>query len=104
MGIGEMMDSLHNRKCLAVLHASTVKDFTKQIVEFTQGLGFSTVAATVVTDHTPSLTEFQTVTNAPSAYMADFENLDLGRLDPVSQHCKHSNVPIVWDRRTYAAL
>ena len=95
------METLFNRRCLEVLHASTVKDFTNRIVEFTQSVGFGTVAAIVVTDHTASLTEFQTVTNAPAPYMADFENLELGRLDPVSQHCKRSSVPIVWDERTY---
>ncbi len=98
-----MMDSLLNRKCLDVLHAGTVKDFTKQLVDFAQGLGFSTVSALVITDHSPTLTEFQTVTNAPEAYLKDFENLALGRIDPVSQHCKRSSNPIVWDRRTYAS-
>ena len=98
-----MIESQLNRKCLEVLHAGSVKDFTKQITEFVQGLGFSTVAALVVTDHSPTLTEFQAVTNAPDAYRQDFDNLEAGRIDPVSQHCKRSNSPIVWDRRTYAA-
>lgn len=97
-----MLNSQLNQKCLEVLHASSVKDFSKQITEFIQNIGFDTVAALVVTDHSPTLTEFQSITNAPKAYRGDFDNLEEGRIDPVSQHCKRSNSPIVWDRRTYA--
>jgi DNA-binding CsgD family transcriptional regulator len=57
----------------------------------------------VITDHSSTLTEFQTVSNAPADYLADFEDLELARVDPVSQHCKQSTAPIVWDRRTYAS-
>lgn len=92
-----------NQKCLEMLHSQSVKEFSKRLFTFTENLGFSTVAAMVITDHSPTLTEFQTVTNAPAAYLGEFENLELGRIDPVSQHCKRSNAPIVWGRRTYAA-
>ena len=96
------MDTLLNRKCLEVLHASSVKDFSRQLVSFAQDLGFGTVSATVVTDHSPMLTEFQTVSNVPAGFLKEFENLELGRIDPVSQHCKRSGAPIVWDQKTYA--
>lgn len=99
-----MPASLFNQKCLDMLHVGSVKDFSKQLVDFTQTLGFSTVAATVITDHSPTLTEFRTLTNAPEGYVEDFENLELGRIDPVSQHCKRSSSPIVWDRRTYGSV
>lgn len=92
-----------NRRCLEILHASSVKDFSTQLVSFAQDLGFGTVAATVVTDHSPTLTEFQTVSNVPAGFLKEFENLNLGRIDPVSQHCKRSRVPMIWDRKTYAA-
>ena len=98
-----MTDSLFNRKCLEMLHAGSVKDFYKLLVNFSQDLGFGTVAAMVITDHSPTLTEFQTISNAPAAYLEDFENLELGRIDPVSQHCKRSSVPIIWDRRDYVS-
>lgn len=98
-----MTVSSFNQKCLEMLHSQSVKEFSKRLFAFTEDLGFSTVAAMVITDHSPTLTEFQTVTNAPTAYLGDFENLELGRIDPVSQHCKGSNAPIVWDRRTYAS-
>ena len=97
-----MRESLLNRKCLDVMHASSVKDFSRQISHFVQNLGFTTVSAIVVIDHSPTMTEFQTVTNAPAGYLKEFENLDASRIDPVSQHCKRSHTPIVWDRRNYA--
>jgi len=86
-----------------MLHSQSVKEFSKRLFTFTESLGFGTVAATVITDHSRTLTEFQTVTNVPPAYLGEFENLDLSRIDPVSQHCKTSSAPIVWDRRTYAS-
>jgi len=98
-----MLAASFNQKCLDVLHSRSVKDFSKKLFAFTDSLGFSTAAAMVITDHSSTLTEFQTVTNAPAAYLGEFENLELGRIDPVSQHCKKSNAPIVWDRRTYAS-
>lgn len=98
-----MVASLFSQKCLEMLHSQSVKEFSRRLFAFTEDLGFSTVAAMVITDHSPTLTEFQTVTNAPPLYLADFENLELGRIDPVSQHCKRSNAPIVWDRLTYTS-
>lgn len=97
-----MLPSQLNQKCLDVLHATSVRDFSKQIAHFAQDLGFCTVAVLVVTDHSPTLTEFQSVTNVPEGYLKEFQDLDAGRIDPVSQHCKRSSTPIVWDRRTYS--
>ena len=56
----------------------------------------------VVVKHSPTLTEFQTVTNAPEAYLAEFHNLDHALIDPVLEHGSQSSSPIVWDRQTYA--
>jgi len=98
-----MADSLFSRKCLDILHAGSVKEFSKQLVQFSQSVGFSTVSAVVVTDHSPTLTEFQTVSNSPADYLPDFENLELGLIDPVSQHCKRSSLPIAWDRTNYTS-
>jgi DNA-binding CsgD family transcriptional regulator len=95
------MDPLLSRKCLEVLHVSSVSDFSRRLIEFSQSLGFGTVAATVITDHSPTLTEFQSVTNVPTGYLADFRDLDSAKFDPVSQHCKHSSAPIVWDQKLY---
>lgn len=98
----KMTETRHDRRCLEVLHATSVKDFTSQIVSFAQGLGFETVGAMVITNHSPTLTEFQTVTNAPAAFLEEFHDLEHARLDPVNKHCASSSSPIVWDRRTYA--
>jgi DNA-binding CsgD family transcriptional regulator len=57
----------------------------------------------VVTKHSPTLTEFQTVTNAPAAFLDEFHDQDHACLDPVSTHCSRLSSPIVWDRRTYVA-
>jgi DNA-binding CsgD family transcriptional regulator len=101
------MDSLMNtdlrERCLRVLQTTSVNEFSNEIVSFARSLGFRRFAATVITDHSVALTEFQTVTNAPPAFLNDFHDLDKAKLDPVSQHCKHSSTPIVWCQRTYVA-
>ena len=97
-----MRPTLHEKRCLDVLHATSVGDFKKQIVSFTYDLGFETVGAMTVTTHSPTLTEFQTVTNAPQAFLNEFHDQSHARLDPVNKHCASSSSPIVWDRRTYA--
>ncbi len=96
-----MIGTRHDRRCLEVLHASSVKDFRRQIVDFAQHLGFNTVGAMVVVKHSPTLTEFQTVTNAPEAYLNEFHNLDHAVIDPVLEHGSQSSSPIVWSRQTY---
>ncbi len=95
------VDAQLNRRCLEVLHATTVKEFTRVNVEFVHAIGFRTVATTVITDHSPNLTEFQSVTNAPVAYLPAFEDMESAKLDPVSQHCKRHSSPIVWDQSLY---
>lgn len=94
--------TLHERRCLDVLHATSVSDFKRQVVTYIQDLGFSTFGAMVVTDHSPTLREFQIVNNAPEAYLDDFGNKTHTLIDPVLQHCKHSSSPLVWDRRHYS--
>lgn len=96
------METQLNRRCLEVLHAKTVKEFVRISAEFGQSMGFHTMGAIVVTDHSPHLSEFQTVTNAPPDWMPNFEDVNSARLDPVTQHCKRSSSPIVWDQNTYA--
>lgn len=89
---------------LAVMETSTVADFTAQVVRFTEALDFKFVTAAVVTDHSASHTEFQTVNNTPPEYMEWYSDLDFGaQHDPVMQHCKKSAVPIIWDQDTYAS-
>lgn len=97
-----MSTTLHEKRCLDVLHVSGVADFKKQIVSFVQDLGFSTFGLLVVTDHSPSLREFRSLTNAPDAYLQEFSDPGHTLIDPVVQHCKLSSSPLVWDRRLYS--
>lgn len=85
------------------MHVNTAREYSEQIINFVEHLGFATVGATVITDHSATLTEFQSFTNAPAAYLDNFYDLPGGRTDPVSQHCKQSSAPIVWNQDTYVA-
>ena len=92
-----------NRRCLEVLHAETFEDYLRMNVEFVRAVGGHTFAATVITEHSPALTEFQSVTNAPLGYLPTFEDMESAKRDPVSQHCKRSFTPIVWDQDVYVS-
>lgn len=98
-----MRATLHQQRCLDVLHTANVGDLKRHIVSFIHDLGFSTFGAMVVTDHSPTLREFHTLQNAPEAYQKEFQDRELTVVDPVLQHCKHSSSPIAWDRRQYTA-
>ena len=97
------METQMNRRCLDLLHASSVSEFKRLNVEFIHSLGFRTISATVITDHASSLTDFQSVTNAPADYLPCFDDMEAAKLDPVSQHCKRSSTPIVWNQDYYVA-
>jgi len=97
------METQLSRQCLEVLHAKTVKDFVRISGEFGQSMGFHTMAAMVVTDHGPSVSEVQFVTNAVPEYLPTFEDIGAAKTDPVLQHCRQFASPIVWDQSTYVA-
>ena len=90
-------------KCLDVLDCGTEPVYLNRLVSFANDLGFEFAAAMVVTDHSPRFTEFQTLTNAPRAFLDDFHDLDKGKLDPVSQYCKRRSSPMFWDIDTYSS-
>ncbi len=46
-----MMDTQLNRQCLEVLHAKTVKEFVRISGQVARSMGFQTMGALVVTDH-----------------------------------------------------
>jgi DNA-binding CsgD family transcriptional regulator len=92
--------SIKNR-CLEILHARTPDDYKRQLISYVKSLGLSTISATVVTDHSETLTEFQSITNAPRGFLDDYYDLEKSRRDPVSQHCKRKSEPIIWNRETY---
>jgi DNA-binding CsgD family transcriptional regulator len=95
------MDTQLDRHCSEVLHAKSAKDLLRKMVSFSEDRGFWSVSATVVTDHSPTLREYQYITNAPADYMPEFEDMEAAHVDPVSQHAAVSSTPLVWDRSTY---
>ena len=95
------MKTQFDRHCNEALHARSLKDLLRKMVEFSEERGFGRVSATVMTEHSPTLTEYRYFTNAPTSYMPEFENLDVGQFDPVSRHAKCKSVPLVWDKATY---
>jgi len=97
------MDTVFHRLRLEVLHAKSVKEFSQRIENFVHFVGLATVGATVITEHSTGLTEFQSVTNLPAEYLSDFRDLDAAKLDPVSQHCKRSSRPVIWDQAFYVS-
>ena len=84
-----------------VLQATNRVEFGDAVVRFAQQLGFSTVSAMTVVDHSIGESQFITVDNTPRGYIEYFKDMDGGRKDPVMQHCKKQSVPIVWDQATY---
>ena len=98
-----MINTQLHRQCLEVLHSSSVKGLVRASSELGQSMGFQTMAAMIVTDHSPTLKEFQCVTSAPPEYIPTFEDKDAAKRDPVSQHCKLSALPTVWDQNYYVA-
>ena len=88
----------------SVLESRNRDEFLGQVVRFTRQLGFETVCATTIIDHFLGESEFITVDNTPANYREVFEDVGLGRQDPVMQHCKHQSVPIIWNRETYVGV
>ena len=85
----------------AVLQSGSRDDFLSEVVRFTQGLGFCTVSAMLVLDHSVGRSDFVAVSNAPSGCEVVLEDVDSIRLDPVMQHCRRHAWPIIWDQDTY---
>ena len=85
----------------SVLQSRSRDDFRDEVVRFTQQLGFSTVSAMVVIDHTLRTSDFLVIDNTAAEFSEGFDDPMAGRRDPVQQHCKRSSVPIIWDRQTY---
>jgi|SRR5882672_6154593 len=87
----------------SVLNVSTRDELLAEVIGFTRRLGFDAVTATAVVDGRQAESQFVWVDNAPKAYRHIADNFERGRVDPVSQHCKRANVPIVWNQDTYAS-
>jgi DNA-binding CsgD family transcriptional regulator len=88
----------------SVLEAASRDELLKEVVGFTQRLGFETVSAMTVVDHFRGESEFITLDNTPEDYRESFHDLGVARHDPVMQHCKRNSVPIVWNQSTYTSV
>jgi hypothetical protein len=86
--------------CEAVANASTRDEFQAALVRFAQELGFGFMAAAAVYDRPGARVEFVSADNMPASYLPLFHS-QVGKFDPVMQHCKHSGLPIAWDQSTY---
>lgn len=86
---------------LSVLEAKNQEQFRSVVIRFARQLGFETVTAVVAVDRSEGGTEFIAVHNTPLAFEQNFENISIGKRDPVMQHCKRNTMPIVWGQKTY---
>jgi DNA-binding CsgD family transcriptional regulator len=85
----------------SVLDAKTIDELQRLLIEFTDELGFERVTAMSVIDRPGDTPLFQTIHNIPERYLTLSESWDRARVDPISQHCKQSSVPIMWSQETY---
>jgi len=86
---------------LPMLEVKTHEEFHEELVRFARQLGFDFFAAMTVIDHFLGQPEFFTVDNTPAGYRETFSDGSINMRDPVMQHCKAKNVPIIWDQSTY---
>lgn len=85
----------------SVLQVGSRDEFLTEVVRFSQRLGFNTVSAMAVVDHSAGRSDFVAVDNAPTGYAEAINDAPSMRRDPVMQHCRRHAVPIVWDQNTY---
>lgn len=83
--------------------AQDIQVLESALVGFGHRLGFPMFSAAVVVDHPPESggAVFYSIGNPPSGFEAARQNVENSRRDPVLKAMKGSNVPIVWDQRTY---
>jgi len=89
------------REYVSVMQARNRDEFRAEVVRFAKQLGFDTVSAMAVIDHSLGRSEFISVNNTPAGYLSTFNNSAAMQRDPVMQHCRRQTVPIVWTQKTY---
>lgn len=85
----------------SVLEATNQEQFRSVVIRFAQQLGFDKVSAMVAVDRVGGEPEFVAVHNTPLAFQQTFDDVSVGKRDPVSQHCRRNTVPIIWGQQTY---
>ncbi len=86
-----------------VQKTKSIPRFREDLVNFAEHLGFTTVTGMAVLDRPDGTTDFYSIDNTPPKYSTAYYDQSLARVDPVMQHCKHTDLPIVWDQKTYAS-
>lgn len=86
---------------LSVLQSQDRDEFQREVVRFTQELGFERVSALTVIDQPSGGPQFIPVHNTPAAFLSVYNDAPRGRIDPVMQHLRRSSVPLMWDQGTY---
>jgi len=78
------------------------QEILDQAIAFTRQLEFETVDVMAVLDGVTGQPIFRAVDNVSQGVARrKHDDTEKARHDPVMQHCKHSHVPIAWDRKTY---
>jgi len=85
----------------SVLDVGNRDDLLREVVRFSQNLGFTTVSAMAVADLGGGRSEFVSIDNAPVGFGAVADDPTSIRRDPVMQHCRRHTVPIIWNQDTY---
>jgi DNA-binding CsgD family transcriptional regulator len=87
----------------SVVQVGTQDEFLSEVVSYSRALGFNTVSAMAVVDHSVGRSEFVALSNAPRGYAEALNVVPSMRRDPVMQHCRRHAVPIIWDQHTYTS-
>ena len=83
-----------------LLRARSREDLLQQSVRFARAMDFDHIGVMTVVDH-PEGPDFANLSTVP--YVDDESHDDEGsrRADPVMQHSRNSNAPLVWSQDTY---
>ena len=94
---------LLSERFVSVQSANDEEGLREAIVRFARLLEHQTVTAFVVVDHPFGDSEFFNIHVGPEGYDALANSPESAGRDPVMQHCKTSNQPIIWSQQTYLA-
>ena len=83
-----------------IARAPTKEALRDALAAFAEHMDFPIVTGQLVIDHARGST-FVTVSNMPAASLPVFEAVEEAHRDPVMQHLKTRNTPIVWNQKTY---
>ena len=98
------MRSMLSDDYLSMLNIDTRDELFAKVERFVQRhRGMPLMSAMSVVDQVGGTPQFRSIHNLPPGYCALYDDLKRAVNHPVMQHCKHSSLPIVWSRATFAA-